>query len=148
MSSVATEPPPPPPSGKDRRRTGTFIAVFIALQFLIPLTYLGREDPSDDRFTWRSSELTPACETTVTTEAMDGHTEALDLERLVHRDWITYVQHNRRAVVEALLQKQCEGGDVLEVALFNHCDDSRGLREYRLRCGSERAYETQRTASR
>lgn len=150
MRSVETEPPPPHPSPKGRRRSGAFIGAFILLQFLIPLTYLAREDPSDDRFTWRilSGPSAPACETSATLERLDGHREELALEKLIHRDWVDYVGRNRRVVVEAFLRRQCEAEGVLEVELINRCDDDRGVREYRLRCGGERSHETKRTAAR
>ena len=54
MASSETEPPPADPSRKARRRSTAFIAAFVVLQFLIPLTYLTREDAADERFTWRS----------------------------------------------------------------------------------------------
>ncbi len=150
MRSVETEPPPPHPSPKHRRRSGVFIGAFILLQFLIPLTYLSREDTADDRFTWRSfsEPSAPVCETSVSLETLDGRREKLALEKLIHRDWVDYVGRNRRIVVEAFLQKQCEAEGVLEVELINRCEDDRGIREYRLRCGGERSHETARTATR
>jgi hypothetical protein len=127
-----------------------FIGAFILLQFLIPLTYLSREDVADDRFTWRtfSEPGAPACETSASLETLDGRHEELALEKLIHRDWVDYVGRNRRIVVEAFLQKQCEAEGVLEVELINRCEDDRGIREYRLRCGGERSHETARTAAR
>jgi len=150
MRSVETEPPPPHPSPKNRRRSGVFIGGFILLQFLIPLTYLAREDTADDRFTWRSfsGPDEPVCETSASLETIDGRREELALKRWNHRDWVDYVGRNRRVVVEAFLQKQCEAEGVLEVELINRCGDDRGIREYRLRCGGERSHETVRTAAR
>lgn len=150
MRSVETEPPPAHPTPKNRRRSGVFIGAFILLQFLIPLTYLVRKDSADDRFTWRtlSEPSEPPCEPSASLETLDGRREVLALETLIHRDWVDYVGRNRRVVVEAFLQQQCASQGVLEVELTNHCEDDRGIREYRLRCGGERSHETTRTAAR
>lgn len=149
MASFETEPPPAQPTGKNRRRSGSFIAAFVALQFVIPLTYLGREDASDDRFTWRSfaAKPSPTCETRATLRLYDGQQRAIPVRKLLHEDWIQYVQQGRRAVVDAFLLKQCEANDVEQVDLVNACPD-RGARSYTLRCGGERAHETTRTAAR
>lgn len=127
-----------------------FIGVFILLQFLIPLTYLAREDIEDDRFTWRtfSGPSEPVCQPSASLETLDGRREELALETLIHKDWVDHVGRNRRAVVEAFLQKQCEAEGALEVELINRCDDDGGIREYRLRCGGERSHEIVRTAAR
>ncbi len=127
-----------------------FIGAFVLLQFLVPLTYLAREDATDERFTWRrlGEVVAPACETRASLERMDGEREAISLETQIHRDWLVYIAQGRRAVVEALLQKQCEADGVLSVELVNRCTDERGVRAYTLRCGGERAHETVRTAAR
>jgi len=150
MASSATEPPPAHPSPKSRRRTGVLIASFVALQFLIPLTYLTREDSGDERFTWRRLDApsAPSCDTSASLERFDGQREALSLDKLIHQDWVAYVGQGRRTVVDAFLRMQCEADDVLQVELINRCDDERGVREYSLRCGGERAHETVRTATR
>ena len=110
MASSETEPPPAHPSPKARRRTGALIAAFVALQFLIPLTYLTREDAGDERFTWRNLDAptAPSCETSASLERFDGQREAITLHKLIHQDWVDYVGQGRRAVVDAFLRKQCE----------------------------------------
>jgi len=150
MASFETEPPPAQPTGKARRRTGAFIAAFVVLQFLIPLTYLTRSDTADERFTWRSlsEPSVPACETDASLERAGGERESIAPEKLIHQDWVAYVAQGRRAVVEAFLKMQCEADGVVSVALLHRCDDERGVREYTLRCGGERAHETVRTAGR
>jgi hypothetical protein len=127
-----------------------FIAAFVALQFVVPLTYLAREDASDDRFTWRSFTTAPAqaCETRASLQLYGGERHHIPLEKLIHEDWIRYVQQGRLAVVDAFLLKQCEADDVEQVELVNRCDDEAATRSYRLRCGSERTHETTRTAAR
>lgn len=150
MASSETEPPPPHPSPKARRRTGALIAVFVGLQFLIPLTYLTREDGGDERFTWRSLDPPTAasCETRASLQRFDGQQEEISPQRLIHQDWVDYVAQGRRAVVDAFLRQQCEADGVMEVELVNRCDDERGTVEYSLRCGGERAHRTVRTAAR
>ena len=150
MASSETEPPPAQPSPKARKRTGALIAAFVALQFLIPLTYLTREDAADERFTWRTLDTaaTPSCDTSASLERFDGQQEEIPVQKLIHRDWVDYVGQGRRAVVDAFLQRQCEAEGVLEVELVNRCADARGTRAYNLRCGGERPHETVRTAAR
>jgi len=150
MASFETEPPPAEPSGKARQRAGAFIAAFVVLQFLIPLSYLGRQDSADERFTWRSFTGTepPACDTSASLERVSGEREPIALESSIHPDWLEYVGQNRRAVVNAFLQKQCEDRGVLEVELVNRCDDARGIHAYSLRCGGGRPHESVRTATR
>lgn len=150
MASRETEPPPAEPRGKARRRSSAFIAVFVLAQFLVPLTYLTREDAADERFTWRSlsPSETPACATDATLERSDGARESISPDKLIHQDWLRYVAQGRRSVVDAFLKKQCDAEDVLSVELVNRCDDERGVVEYTLRCGSERAHQKVRTAAR
>jgi hypothetical protein len=150
MASSETEPPPAHPSPKARRKTSVLIAAFVALQFLIPLTYLTRDDAADERFTWRSLDLPAArsCETSASLERFDGERDAISVQSLIHQDWVDYVAQGRRVVVDAFLRKQCEGEGVMQVELVNHCDGERDSRAYSLRCGGERAHETVRTAAR
>lgn len=127
-----------------------FIAAFVALQFAIPLTYLAREDASDDRFTWRSfvAPDAPMCETSASIERFGGEEEALPIERMIHEDWVRYVQQGRRSVVDAFLLKQCEVEGIEQALLVNRCNDERGTQAYSLRCGAERSHATTRTAAR
>lgn len=150
MASFETEPPPAHPSDQARRRSGIFIAVFVALQFLVPLTYLVRDDGSDERFTWRSFGTPPtqACDTRASLRLYGGERHHIPVEQLIHEDWVRYVQQGRLAVVDAFLLKQCEANDVEQVDLVNRCDDERATRSYSLRCGGEHAHETTRTAAR
>lgn len=150
MSSVATEPPPPPPRPSLRRRTGLFIAGFVVLQFLVPLSYLMRDDPTDERFTWRPADRAEAlsCEITARMAMTDGVSTTLAPEKLLHQDWVEHLRRDRNAVITAFLYKQCETEGALEVTLTNACDGAEEVREYRLRCGSNEAQVSPRTASR
>ena len=150
MASLQTEPPPPHPTGKTRQRSALFIAVFVALQFLIPLTYLVREDASDERFTWRSlAEPNPVrCESHAELIRADGARENVPLEALVHEDWVRYVQRGRQTVVDALLVEQCEAAGVERVELVNRCEGESGTRRYSRPCRGEPARAARRAAAR
>lgn len=150
MASLATEPPPPSPSAKSRRRAGAFITAFVLLQFAVPLSYLGRHDASDERFTWRRfmGSSAPACETSAWIEQVDGQRRDLSLESLIAQEWVDYVQHDRHSVVQAFLQRQCQASDAARIDLINHCDDVRGTHEYSLQCSDKPMPASVRTATR
>lgn len=126
------------------------IAAFVALQFLVPLTYLGRQDGTDERFTWRSLSETdaPICSSSAAVERASGERETISIETLIHPDWLGHVAEGRQAVIDAVMKTQCEADGVLSVELTTRCDDEPDLREYTLRCGGERAHRTVRTAAR
>lgn len=150
MASLPTEPPPPLSSGAKRRRTAWFIAAFVAAQFVIPLTYLGREDGSDDRFTWRSlaSEAAPRCQTRAELVPAEGARIGVALQSVVHPGWVPFVQRGRQAVVDALLRAQCAAHGVERVELVTTCEGNSRPERVGLRCGpAERKPET-RTAAR
>lgn len=150
MASSETEPPPSQPSAKARRRCGAFIGAFVLFQFVIPLTYLARDDATDERFTWRSftAPTPPSCESLASLERLDGEHETVSLDKQIHQDWIDYLGQGRRAVIDALLKRECEAAGVVQVELVNHCGDDGVTRQYVLRCGGERSRETVRTAAR
>lgn len=150
MASFGTEPPPPHPSPGSRQRSAAFISVFVLLQFLVPLTYLARQDRSDERFSWRrlTEPEAPRCETSAMVERLDGRRETLSLGKLLHRDWVDYLEQGRRSVIDAFLRQQCEAPDVAHADLVHRCNDERGTRQYSLRCGTEQPRETARRAAR
>ena len=123
MASTQTEPPPPLPSGKNRTRSRVFIAAFVALQFLVPLTYLLRDDATDERFTWRSLATTaaPECKAEAWIRRTDGALVSITLENELHEDWLDYVRVGRRAVVDAFLERQCSEKDAASVELVTRC---------------------------
>ncbi len=150
MASLPTEPPPPGPTPLARQRSGVFIGVFVLLQLIIPLTYLGREDATDERFTWRSLSVrdAPSCETHVSLERLGGERVPIAIESQIHQDWLPHLQRGRKAVVDAFLRKQCAEEGAEKVELVSRCEQDRESRSYTLRCGAGRAYETTRTAAR
>jgi len=148
MASTQTEPPPPLPSGKKRVRSGVFIAVFVALQFLVPLSYLLRDDASDERFTWRSltAPESSECEARATVARRDGEREQLALETVLHEDWVDYVRLGRRAVVDAFLEQRCAEDGVASIELVTRCSDERSDLVFRRECNA--GASTPRTAAR
>jgi hypothetical protein len=150
MASFATEPPPASPSAKSRRRAGAFIAAFMLFQFAVPLSYLGREDASDDRFTWRrfTGPSASACQTSAWIEQTDGRRRDIALQSLIPQEWVDYVQSDRHSVVYAFLRRQCQSTEIARVELVNDCDDARGTHEYSLRCSGEPSAANIRTATR
>ncbi len=123
MASSATEPPPAGPTGKSRKRSAVFIAAFVALQFLVPLTYLLRDDATDERFTWRSLTTTdaPECMAEATIRRTDGALVSITLENELHEDWLDYVRVGRQTVVDAFLERQCSEKDAASVELVTRC---------------------------
>ena len=123
MASTQTEPPPPLPSGKNRTRSLVFISVFVGLQFVVPLTYLVRDDASDERFTWRSltPPEAPECEANAAIERPNGEREPVVLETALHEDWVDYVRLGRRSVVNAFLEQRCADEDIARVELITRC---------------------------
>src|SRR5690606_11751297 len=82
-------------------RTLRWIALLVAVQLLIPLTYYLRDDPYDERFAWRmfSGIRLHQCRT----RAFDLRGERaleLDLNSVIHRAWINNLARNRRDVIE------------------------------------------------
>ena len=125
MASTQTEPPPPLPSGKNRTRSRIFIAAFVGIQFLVPLTYLLRDDATDDRFTWRSLATPEAseCEATASIVRGSGEQEPIELETTLHEDWVDYVRLGRQSVVNAFLERTCAENGVTQVELVTRCAD-------------------------
>ena len=148
MASTQTEPPPPLPSGKNRTRSAVFIAVFVGLQFLIPLTYLLRDDASDERFTWRSLTTPEAidCEVSASVERMDGERRPIELETVLHEDWVEYVRLGRQTVVQAFLDRSCTEDGVARVELVTRCVDDASARVVAQECEANRI--PRRTAAR
>jgi hypothetical protein len=100
-----------------------FIAAFVALQFLVPLTYLLRDDATDERFTWRSlaGSDAPECVAEATIQRTNGALVSIKLEDELHEDWLDYVRVGRRAVVDAFLERQCAEKDAASVELVTRC---------------------------
>lgn len=150
MASLQTEPPPSHPTDRTRRRAGLFIVGFVALQFVGPLSYLVREDASDERFTWRSltASAAPSCKTRARSIRHDGTVHDLPLRELLHEDWVRYVQQGRRAVIDAVLARECARGSVERAELINQCSGEHGLERFSLLCQDDHSRSDARAAAR
>lgn len=149
----STIPPPAPgwPPRKSRRRVGLFVGAFVALQLLLPLSHLVAGNPEDSRFTWRSwpapFEGDPGpCKLDAWREHLDGTRESVELEQIVHEDWLAAAAHNEN-VVEALLRKQCEENGVVRAQLVQRCPSGEEPQDFQLRCASGQLQSLARVAS-
>jgi hypothetical protein len=82
-----------------------FIAVFVALQLLLPLSYyVARLDRHDERFAWRMFSPTRmvTCGVVLT---VDG--AALPQSRFFHQAWAETATRGRRVVLEAMGAHLC-----------------------------------------
>lgn len=122
------------------RWTDWLIVAFVAFQLVVPLTYYLRDDPYDERFAWRmfSGVRLLGCRTEAMRVAPDGP-ERIDPRKLVHAGWVTLLRRNRRVVIDAFLERQCEDG-VTVARLNNYCTAMDGEQQepirYSIDCGS------------
>lgn len=123
-----------PPTGRTRKRVSLFIGTFVAFQLLVPLTYYLREDPYDERFSWRmfSAIRLHQCRTQAYDlhEGADGELRSVqrDLSKQVNRKWITMLYRNRREVIHAYLRWRCEQPGVTASRVENRCRTPEGER--------------------
>jgi hypothetical protein len=84
---------------------GRFIAAFVLLQLLLPLSYyLARRDPHDERFAWRMFSAMRMTRCTLRV-ALDG--KPLDLTTRFHTAWLETAGRGRFSVIEAMGAKLC-----------------------------------------
>jgi hypothetical protein len=86
-----------------------FIAVFLAVQVIGPLSYYGcRDDRFDERFAWRmfSPERMVTCKPTFTVGTGTG--ERVELGLTFHQAWIKTAQRGRVGVVDLMARELCE----------------------------------------
>ena len=115
------------PEARQRPRVLIFLAVFLGLQALIPLRYYFGSDPYDERFSWRmfSAVRVHQCRIAAT-ETIDDQRRPIDLNREIHRAWVTTLKRNRGSVVKKFLQARCGGDGVTDVVVTNDCTDPDG----------------------
>jgi len=117
------------PDARSKKRVQIFLAIFVVLQLVIPLRYYFGSDPYDERFSWRmfSAVRVHRCQVGVT-ERIDDQRRPVDLNRAVHRAWVTTLQRNRDNVAQKFLRARCGGESVTEVTITNNCVDPDGTR--------------------
>jgi hypothetical protein len=110
-----------------RTPTGWFIAVFLAVQLVLPLHYyLLRRDPHDERFAWRM--FSPIRIAKCTPEVnLDGR--RLDLQAEFHEAWVHLAERGRFGVLEAMGAELCRRHTGSVVQVTNHCEYVDGGRE-------------------
>jgi hypothetical protein len=106
---------------------GRFIAVFVAVQALLPLHYyLARRDRHDERFAWRmfSPMRMVQCDLRF---IEDGQPIALGSR--FHEAWIELARRGRFVVIEAMAADLCREKDGRRVVVTMSCRYVDGTRE-------------------
>ena len=96
-----------------------FIAVFLAVQVLVPLQYYAcRRDQNDERFAWRMFSPTRmlSCEPSFLVD-----NQPAQLYGTFHEAWIEIARRGRFAVLEAMGARLCEKHAGSEVRLDLKC---------------------------
>ena len=109
-------------------KTDVFIAVFLALQVLIPLRYYLGDDTFDERFSWRmfSAVRVVECDTQAFETRDDQGEQRVNLPELLQSGWISNLKRNRDVVVRAYLRRRCEETGTREVRVVNNCTSAEG----------------------
>jgi hypothetical protein len=117
------------PDAKQKARVRIFLAVFLGLQALVPLRYYLGDDLYDERFSWRmfSAVRVQSCETYATERVSDGE-RPIDLNRAIHRAWVTTLSRNRADTIRAFLRRRCDEEGVTSVKVVNRCVEPDGER--------------------
>jgi len=111
------------PNGERRTLVLAFIALILGLQVLIPQRYYLGDDPYDERFSWRmfSAVRVHRCRLQPTETDADGNERVIDVNREVHRAWVSTLQRNRKSVSEKFLASRCAGAGIASARLENRC---------------------------
>jgi hypothetical protein len=125
-----------------RRCDNWTIAVILALQIVMPLSYYVSKRSYDERFSWRmfSTLRLRDCKVEVR-EHLNARTRSVNIERDVHVAWLRLLERMRSAVVDAYLARRCGTEGVTSVDFVCHCNDTDGralpAMERSLSCGEE-----------
>jgi hypothetical protein len=116
-----------PPEGKARVRTTVFIAVFAAIQVLLPLRYYFAEDVYDERFSWRMFSGVRMQDCTVeVVETVGGSPRQVELDQVLHVSWQTTLKRNREGPIWKFLERRCEEEGVERVTMSSFCARASG----------------------
>lgn len=118
------------PESSKRKLVLAFIALVLGLQVLIPLRYYLGDDAYDERFSWRmfSAVRVHRCQLRPTETAEAGGIRPINLNREIHRAWVTTLQRNRHTVSEKFLASRCAAEGIASVRLENLCVTPNGTR--------------------
>ena len=103
------------------------IALFLAAQVSVPLSYYLSDRNYDERFSWRmfSTLRVRDCRVKVT-ELVGAQSvpREVDVQRDVHVSWLRLLERMRGAVIDAYLQRRCVDPAVQRVELTSRCRDT------------------------
>lgn len=144
--------PTPTATSRARKLANAFIALFLAIQVAVPLSYYLGNRMYDERFGWRmfSTLRLQACELEVEEVPRAGSAGAprpVRLHESLHIAWINLMKRGRPDVIDKAMRARCTGDDVFEVRVARRCRDTDGSmlpREKRvLDCASGRVAESE-----
>lgn len=119
----------PVPSAVLLRLVQLGAAAWLLFHLLAPLRYYvdAEHDAYDERFAWRmfSAVRVQSCDVSVV-ETQFGHGRIVQLPQSLPLPWISLLERNRPAVVDAYLEHRCAGGEPERVALVSRCTDAAG----------------------
>lgn len=102
-----------------------FIAAFLLVQILVPLSYYTGDRGNDERFAWRMfstvrQQLLSQRASSVVVEPADSNGMAWRVtlvDQLVSEPWVEFIEQDQRIVVDRFLEWRCKRGDSGEVRL-------------------------------
>jgi len=114
--------------GQSRTWVNAGIAVFIAYQLVMPLTYYLGDHPYDERFSWRmfSTRRMARCEVKMAETDSGGDARGIVLGRELQVAWINILRRYRPAVVDKFMHRRCEGEGIASVRYVRTCNDTDG----------------------
>ena len=91
-----------------RRKKHVLIALFLVIQFALPLHYYLGSDPYDERFAWRmySPMRMVKCRASIY-EFEDGVRKKIKLSRDVGMPWVKGISRGNLRVLKAYAQRRC-----------------------------------------
>ena len=94
-----------------------FVAVFVALQMILPATYYTlREDKNDERFAWRMFISIQICQVAFKVDGKPVRTHST-----FHEAWIRIGQFGRRAIISKMAERLCKDHPAQEVRVEATC---------------------------
>ena len=106
-----------------------FIAVFLVVQVLAPVSYYLGDDPADERFAWRMFSMKRAerCRV-IAREGVDDQPREIPLVQVIHQGWRNAMGRRRLQVIEAFGAWRCEDPQVSSVVVERQCIDAKRRR--------------------
>ena len=147
MAEPETAPVETTPAGGGshaRRAANAFIALFLAYQVAMPLSYYLTDRVYDERFGWRmfSTLRLQQCALSVTEAAeKGGATRPVALGETLHVAWVNLLKRGWPRVIEKYLGERCAADKVAEVRLERRCRATDGSElapeHFALTCGTD-----------